>query len=154
MSGLGDVAPMSKVAILDKSAVPNTVGQIMASPVVTVTPDTKVGDAVYLMKTKNIGSVVVIGSEQSVGIVTERDLLLELAASPYTVYAPVSSIMSKPVISCSPIATIFNAFVTMDEKKIRRLPVIQNNRLVGIVTERDLIRWMFRLIRYPQIKLA
>ena len=68
----------------------------MASPVVTVAPDTKVGDAVYLMKTRNIGSVVVIGSEQLAGIVTERDLLLKLAASPYAFYAPVSSIMSKP----------------------------------------------------------
>ena len=125
----------------------------MSSPVITVRPEDRVRDAVALMATRNIGAVVVTVGDEPLGILTERDVVRKLMMSGEagTLELAVSDIMSKPLITCSPDTTILNAFITMYEKRIRRLPVVEKGKLVGIVTERDLVYWVLRLLGYPNM---
>lgn len=125
----------------------------MSRPVVTVSPSARIREALSLMRAKNIGAVVVTRGEEPVGILTERDvtrLLLSMDRDEL-LDAEVSRVMSSPLITCGPEKAILAAFITMHEKRIRRLPVVEAGRLVGIVTERDLLYWILRLIGYPAI---
>lgn len=132
------------------STLPRIVKEIMSSPVVTVRPGSTMGEALALMREKNIGAVVVINDEEyPIGILTETDILRAIAEHKHLLELPVSQIMSKPVIFCTPETSILKAFVTMYENNIRRLPVVKNGRLIGIVTERDLIVWVLKLLGYP-----
>ena len=94
------------------------------------------------MKDANIGSLVVVGRDQTpVGIFTERDLVKKMAEKGHGVLAlPMAQVMSKPLTIISPVATIWDAVTLMGTADIRRLPVVENGHLIGILTERDVFR--------------
>ncbi|MCS7122010.1 MAG: CBS domain-containing protein [Archaeoglobaceae archaeon] len=107
---------------------------IMTTQLVTVKPDNKVEEVVKLMlKFKHLGYPVV-ESGKLLGIVTLSDLL---KADPRE---EVSKVMSKNIISLSPDATAFDAFKVMSEKNIGRILIIEDNKLVGIVTRSDIMK--------------
>lgn len=117
----------------------NHVKEIMITNVATTSPDRTLAEAAKIMEEKNIGSLVVIDRERVVGILTERDFL-RLAAKGYdSRTAKVSDGMSKPAVTCEPMTTITEAFVLMRTHMVRHLPVIEKERLVGIISLRDLI---------------
>ncbi|MGB9631538.1 MAG: CBS domain-containing protein, partial [Candidatus Methanodesulfokora sp.] len=60
-----------------------------------------------------------------------------------------ATIMRRPVITCTPDTAVTRAYVMMYENRIRRLPVVKDEKLVGIVTERDLIYWFLKMLGYP-----
>jgi len=117
----------------------NHVREIMITNVVTASPDRTLAEAAKIMEEKNIGSLVVIDRERVVGILTERDFL-RIAAKGYdSRTSRVLDGMSKPAVTCEPMTTITEAFVLMRTHRVRHLPVIEKQRLVGIVSLRDLI---------------
>ncbi len=117
------------------------VKDVMTRNVLVVPPDTTVSDAAKLMASENRGSIVVMDGTSPVAIVTESDLFKKVVAKdlePKEVR--VRDVMSSPLISIDPEQPLRNAAKLMVEKEIRRLPVVESNRLVGILTAADLAR--------------
>jgi len=114
----------------------------MTKEVKTIEETKPVSDCVKSMSEANIGCVVVVKKDQTpVGIFTERDLVKCVASKGRNVLAePMSQVMTKSLTIISPSATIWDAVTLMGRAGIRRLPVVEGGRLVGILTERDVIR--------------
>jgi CBS domain-containing protein len=117
-----------------------SVGSVMTTQVKTVEISKPLVDGVKIMGEANIGCIVVVENERPVGIFTERDLVRKMAEGPESLKLTMSQVMSKPMITISPTATIWDALTLMGRNNIRRLPVIDGNKLVGILTERDVFR--------------
>ncbi len=128
-----------------------SVGSIMTRQVRTIEGSRLLIECVRIMRDANIGSIVVLGSDDKpVGIFTERDLIRRMADRPESLELPMSQVMSKPLTTISPSATIWDAITLMGRSNIRRLPVVdKEKKLVGILTETD----VFRLILSQQTLL-
>lgn len=110
-----------------------------------VTPTTKVAEAVRLMVEHRIGSLVVLEGERLVGIFTERDALLRVLhprRSPET--TQVSEVMTANPVTVTPIVTVEEAMGIMTERRLRRLPVIEDGKMVGLISIGDLTKWAIR----------
>jgi CBS domain-containing protein len=107
----------------------------------SVNPDDSVFDAIKKMASKNIGSLVVLVDDQIVGIITERHyarhVILEGKSSPET---PVRDIMTTPVVCARTDQTIPECMAVMTKKRVRHLPVVDQNRVVGLVSIGDLVK--------------
>lgn len=106
-----------------------------------VSPGTTVLDTIRLMAEKRIGAVVVVEAERVVGIFSERDyarrIILEGRCSKDT---PVSAIMTHEVQCVSPATRTSECMALMTEKRIRHLPVVDGDRLVGIISIGDVVK--------------
>ena len=115
--------------------------KIMVKNIVTVKANVTVKKATELMNEHEIGCLVVVSGGKPVGIVTERDMLKRVI---HELREPektrVIDIMSKPLTAAAPKMRAGDAAKLMFEQKIKKLPVIENGRLVGLVTLTDLIR--------------
>ena len=122
---------------------------VMVSEVIAVKADAAVEEAVKIMNKHEIGCLIVVNAaEKPVGIVTERDLLKRVLVKlrdPQT--TKVSEIMSAPLIFGTPHMDVEVAARLMFQKKIKKLPVVENGNLVGLVTLTDLARVQPELIR-------
>jgi CBS domain-containing protein len=118
------------------------VKEIMTTPVVIVAPQATVAQALRAMIDNDIGAVVVADGDAAAGVFTERDLTRGILDDPGLLGRSVEDVMSSPVVTASPDEEVVFVFRRMSERRIRRLPVLENDRLVGIVTERDLLRWV------------
>ena len=117
------------------------VRDIMTRDVKKVRPDSTVADVVRKMNKFDIGSVVVVQGERPVGIITERDILrkiVEPRIDPTAIKA--KQIMSSPLITVNEDTNLEEAARLMTKNAIKKLPVIRNGKLVGIVTTMDLAR--------------
>jgi len=124
------------------------VEDVMVEKVVTVETDATVQEAVDLMNKHEIGCLIVVLRGKPVGIITERDMLKRvLAKSKDPEKIKVSEIMSAPLIVGKPEMEVENAVKLMFKSKIKKLPVIQRGRLVGLVTLTDLTRFQPHMIR-------
>jgi CBS domain-containing protein len=121
---------------------PDFVRQMMSSQAVHVAPDNSVADALRAMIDRDIGAVVVVEDGRPVGVFTERDVSRRILDDPQLLVRGVVDVMSAPVVSVAPTDEIVFIFGLMTGKRIRRLPVVEGDRLVGIITERDLLRWV------------
>lgn len=122
---------------------------IMSSPVVHVAPHATVAQALRAMIDRNIGAVVVVDGASAVGVFTERDLTKGLLDDKDLLDREVGEVMSTPVTTVHPTDEVVFIFHLMTEKGIRRLPVVDDGLLVGIVTERDLLRWVDAVATSP-----
>lgn len=119
---------------------PSTVRGVMSKPVITVETDSSIQKAANLMAEKNVGSLVVFYRGKPVGIITERDVLEKIVAKGLDgSKVQVKEIMSKSLITANGDTSIIDAIRMMQKKKIRRLLVMGKGRLIGIVTQRDLL---------------
>lgn len=117
------------------------VKDIMVAEVVTIEPNLSVREAVRLMNDCEIGCLVVVYDGKPVGIVTERDMLQRvLVATRDPRAVRVGEVMSKPLVFMKPENKIEDAVRLMFKHKIKKLPIIENSRLVGLVTLTDLLR--------------
>lgn len=117
------------------------VKEAMKTNIAVVKHDTTILQAAKLMKKRNIGSVIVLQKKHPIGILTESDILKKVVAEakkPET--TSVAEIMSAPVLITDPYVTLEKAMKKMGKCNIRRLPVVENNDLIGIITERDITR--------------
>ncbi|MEO9365104.1 MULTISPECIES: cyclic nucleotide-binding/CBS domain-containing protein [Candidatus Nitrosocaldus] len=116
---------------------------IMIRNVVTISPDKTAQDAARLMAEHGIGSVVVMDSDKVIGIITERDLVRKVCAKDIpSSKVKIQDVMSAPIITAEPDLPIEAAVQRMFNNKIRRLPVVENGKLVGIVTISDIAKHM------------
>jgi CBS domain-containing protein len=121
------------------------IGQIMSKPVRTVKPNEELSAAVAVMGNNSIGSVVVLDGETAIGIITERDVVKQMLKGAQVLLEPVRQVMSKPLITGTPDMAVQDAVNLMLENSIRQLPIVEGSRLVGIVTDRDLMRSVLRV---------
>jgi len=125
-----------------------SVEDVMVEEVVTVEAEATVQEAVDLMNKHEIGCLIVVLRGKPVGIITERDMLKRvLAKSKDPEKIKVSEIMSAPLIVGKPEMEVEDAVKLMFKTKIKKLPVIQKGRLVGLVTLTDLTRFQPHMIR-------
>ncbi|TLS38004.1 CBS domain-containing protein [Pseudalkalibacillus caeni] len=116
----------------------NNLQNVMASQVVSISPTQSIQEAAALMSQYNIGSLPVVENGQLRGIVTDRDITLRATASGGDGKTTVSQCMTSNVVSATPDMTTDQAAALMAQNQIRRLPVVQNNQLVGYVALGDL----------------
>ncbi|PIX32200.1 CBS domain-containing protein [Candidatus Bathyarchaeota archaeon CG_4_8_14_3_um_filter_42_8] len=116
------------------------VRDVMSKDIRVVRPDTSVKEVVATMNKFDIGSIVVVQGDRPVGIITERDILrrlVEPCLAPETLTA--RQIMSSPVLTISETANIDETAKLMARKRVKRLPVINNGKLVGMITYTDIV---------------
>jgi CBS domain-containing protein len=115
-------------------------GDLMATDVLTVSPDTTLADAARRMIARETGAAVVFEDGGLVGVISERDLMRAIpdACSPET---PVSERMSRHVMTAAPETSVPEAMAIMIEGRFRHLPVVAGGRVLGIVSMRDLMSW-------------
>jgi CBS domain-containing protein len=126
---------------------------IMVSPVETVKPTDRLEQALKKIVRKNIGCVVVVEGNTPVGIVTERDISRNIAKSTKGLRTQVRRVMSSPLIVVTQNTPIDKAVYLMLKHGVRRLPVIEKEELIGLVSERDLLRWVLQISYEPQIPI-
>jgi len=117
------------------------VKDVMVKNIITLGSEATVKEAAKLMNKHEIGCLVLMNREKPVGIVTERDMLKRvLLKSKDPRKTKVGKIMSKPLVVCEPQTEIRDAVRLMVEGKIRRLPVVEDSHLLGLVTFTDIVR--------------
>ncbi len=110
------------------------VREIMTSDPSTLRPGSTLGEAATLMKQEDCGSLPILEGGKLVGIVTDRDIVVRaIAAGKDPKTCTVADIMSADPITVSPDTTVDEAQKIMSERQVRRLPVVDDGRLVGIV---------------------
>lgn len=140
------------------AAVNEVVERIMQRNVVTVSSDDSFGDAIEIMFEKRVGGCPVVDRENRVvGIVTERDVLRYLSHNRMDGVA--ADYMTPNVVTLRPKDTIERAMKTMIEKKLRRIPIIDDGILVGLITVREILRYFgtgeaFKILTSGNIKDA
>ena len=112
----------------------------MRRRIITVSQDDPVSGLTYMMVKEDIGAVVVIEEGRPVGIITEKDILERVVQPGNNIFKTLAKdVMSKPVVSVEVSSPIKKALELMKKKNIRRLAVMDNKSLVGLVTERRLL---------------
>ncbi|HEY66629.1 MAG TPA: CBS domain-containing protein [Caldilineae bacterium] len=107
----------------------------------SVSPDATVYEALQLMADKNIGAVLVVEEGEVVGILSERDYARKvILKGRSSLNTPVKEIMTSKVYYVSPEQTIEECMTLMTEKRIRHLPVLEDGRLVGIISIGDVVK--------------
>jgi len=129
----------------------DTVEAVMSSQVFSLGPSARTLDALDAMVQNDIGSVPVVDNGKLVGIITERDIVKEITKSFDYLAKPLSETGKRSVVTVTRSTPLWEAFATLLRNKIRRLPVVDEGRLIGIVTERDLFKWVVRVAYEPNI---
>jgi CBS domain-containing protein len=111
---------------------------VMTQSVVTAEPDSSVRDVAELMRERNVGSVVLVAGETPVGLVTDRDLTVSVLADDRRAGDRAADHASAPVVTARAGMDVREAAELMISHGIRRLPVLDGERLTGIVTLDDL----------------
>ena len=117
-----------------------SVKDIMTTDVVSIGVDNSVFEAAEIMSSCELGCLVILDGDVPVGIVTERDFVRRVVVKKLSGDTKISEIMSKSLITIDPDASIKEAARVMSRNGIRRLPVLKQNRLVGIVVAADFVR--------------
>lgn len=134
----------------------NTVGQILKSKgsnVWTIHKEASVADATRVLAEKKVGAVVVVEGEDLAGIFTERDLVNKVGYAgrdPGTV--KIDEVMTKAVITVTPQQTVNTCMELMTDKHIRHLPVVQEGKLVGIVSIGDIVKDIIEELQFMVVQ--
>lgn len=111
------------------------------SAVATVSPTTSVKELLRVLAEHNIGATVVLDGDNVVGIVSERDIVRRLDQHGTTLLGtPVGDIMTRSVVTCSPMDSVDSLAATMTERRIRHMPVLSSGELVGIISIGDVVK--------------
>jgi CBS domain-containing protein len=117
-----------------------SVKDIMTKEVVTIDNSKSVFEAAELMSSKGLGCLIVVIKGFPVGIITERDIVRRIVAKRSSPDVKVVEVMTKKLITVGPDTSLKEAARVMSNNKIRRLPVLKDNKLVGIVVASDFVR--------------
>ena len=117
------------------------VRELMTNKPTTVEPDTTLGEVATLMKQEDCGSIPVVQAGRLVGIVTDRDIVIRgIAAGVDPKTQRVSKVMSSDPVTVGPDEDIADAEKKMADRQIRRLPVVEGGKLVGIIVTAQIAR--------------
>lgn len=132
----------------DKGNVSLKVEDVMVTEVVTINENASVKEAAGIMNQFEIGSIIALRKGKAVGIITERDLLKRvIAESMDAEKTRVKDIMSSPLVVIAPGTEMEEAMRLMFEKKIKKLVVVDQKRLVGLVSLTDIARCQPAIIK-------
>lgn len=110
--------------------------------VITVSPDARLSAAVKILSERRIGAVLVMTNQRIDGILSERDVVRVLGERGAAVLdEPVRSVMTAKVITCRESDTVAAIMEVMTTGKFRHLPVVENGRLVGLISIGDVVKW-------------
>ncbi|MBN8505424.1 MAG: CBS domain-containing protein [Burkholderiales bacterium] len=124
---------------LAEQSMEKPLGELMRKKVLTVSPDTPLELALRTMAQRRIGSVMVVDAQQRpLGILTRDDVLDRITLPQRSLQTPIDKVMSAPVRTLSSHHTAQDAALLMSRHTLRHVPVVEEGRLVGIVSERDL----------------
>ncbi|MFI0786298.1 CBS domain-containing protein [Streptomyces lydicus] len=112
---------------------------VMRTPVVTVPPATTLAETAQQMRERTVGCVVVMSGGTVQGIVTDRDLAVRGLAAEVSAAAAVSEVMTAPVLTVRADDDVDVAYQVMHRAGVRRLPVVDESRLIGLVALDDLL---------------
>ncbi|MGB8001599.1 MAG: CBS domain-containing protein [Anaerobacillus sp.] len=115
----------------------NNLQNLMSKNIVSVTPEQSIQEAAALMNQHNIGSLPVITNGQLCGMVTDRDITTRATATGGNADCQVSQCMSDNIVSATSNMSAEEAAALMAQNQIRRLPIVENNQVVGMVSLGD-----------------
>jgi CBS domain-containing protein len=120
--------------------------------VVTIEPTTDVADAVRILTEKHIGALVVTGAEgRIVGIISERDIVRALAKrGNAALKLPLTEVMTRKVVTCGEDETLSVIMEQMTQGKFRHVPVLDGDRLIGIISIGDVVKWRLEELQLEQ----
>ncbi len=117
------------------------VGDVMTKRFISVTPDLSIMAAAKTIVNKRVGSLIVKSAPQVLkGIVTEGDIMVAVAKGLDTKKTSVSKIMTKKVVGIGPSKDIYDALLVMKRKEVRWLPVLIDHNVIGLLTEKDILK--------------
>lgn len=115
------------------------VRDVMTKSVVTVSPDTTIKEVAELMQKHNVGAIPVVDQNGIAGIVTDRDLVVRNIASGKDPFStPVRDVMTSQVATVRPDEDLHSVTKIMSSRQIRRLPVVEDRQLIGMVSLGDI----------------
>ncbi len=123
------------------------VEDIMKTRVVTMSESATISEAARMMRRSGIGCVIVKDASNVLGIITERDIVRSLTDG-HSDTDTIAEIASKPLTVIGPRDSVSEAARILADKRIKRLPVVDNQRLVGILTSTDLVRFYDKISKY------
>ena len=115
------------------------VRNIMTKSVIAVDATLTINEAAKMMEDAKVGAIIVMENNKPLGIVTDRDFAVKVAAHAYQISEPIKKIMSSPLIAIGPEETVLMAADLMYTRGVRKLPVIDNDKVVGMITATDLV---------------
>ena len=116
-----------------------TIADVMSKSVISVDASITVNEAAKMMEDAKVGAVIVMENNTPVGIVTDKDFAIKIVAHAYQITTPIKQIMSSPLFSISSDEPIRTAADLMHDRGIRKLPVIDDEKVVGIITATDIV---------------
>ena len=116
------------------------INKIMNNSIVSVDSSVSATDAAKMMEDTDVGAVIVLENGSPIGIVTDRDFAIKITAHSYPIDTPVRRIMSSPLISIDSNSDLWVASDLMSSRNVRKLPVIDDDKVVGIVTSSDIVK--------------
>ena len=116
-----------------------TIADVMTKSVISVDASMTVNEAAKMMEDTKVGAVIVMENNVPVGIVTDRDLAVKVVAHAYQITSSVKQIMSSPLVSINSDESVRAAADLMHERAVRKLPVMDDQNIVGIITATDIV---------------
>jgi CBS domain-containing protein len=116
-----------------------TIAGVMNKSVISVDASLTINEAAKMMEDAKVGAVIVMENNSPVGIVTDRDFAIKVVAHEYQISSPVKQIMSSPLFSINLDESVRIAADLMHDRGIMKLPVIDGEKVVGIITARDIV---------------
>jgi len=116
----------------------------VSNAVFSVTPDTAVGECINKMNTEKVGALLVIQDNQLFGMFTERDVLKSIFEISADTTTPVKKFMSTDLVCAKPGTSVNDAMATFTEKRFRHLPIVEHDRVVGIISIGDITKWVLK----------
>jgi len=117
-----------------------TVKDVMNKAVISVDSKMNVNEAAKMMEDAKVGAIIIMENNSPVGIITDRDFAVKIVAHAYPITTPVKQIMSSPLITVNPDESIWMVSDLMRTRGVRKLPVIDNDEVIGIITATDLVK--------------
>ncbi|KFL31907.1 inosine-5-monophosphate dehydrogenase [Devosia riboflavina] len=120
----------------------DTILQLKGTAVYTLRDSDTLGDAVAMLNSHNIGAIVIVGMGESViGILSERDIVRQLGNNPSAALAKsIGSVMTRAVVTCDRTTAISDVMERMTHRRIRHMPVVDGDRLTGIISIGDVVK--------------
>ena len=116
-----------------------TIRDVMTKAVISVDSSITVNEAAKIMEDVKVGAIIIMENNTPMGIVTDRDFTVKIVAHVYQISTPVKQIMSTPLITISPDESVWNVADLMHTRGIRKLPVVEDDQVIGIITATDLV---------------
>ncbi len=120
---------------------------LMTAPALILDITATCQDAALLMKKHDMGSVLISKNNYPIGIITERDLAKKVVALQKPASTPVEQVMSSPLFFSSPDADILEVAAAMNINNIKKVPVIENHVVLGMITQTDFLQHLFSLFK-------